>query len=102
MVKSNFPLGRLDTSLDAIRIVLRVIPNMVCVMGVWQGVAMDSRQFYQGPPCLTLLCPVGGPSLKRPYSRFRGGLPAGQVACGSLLLIWTSYAVRLWCACGGS
>jgi hypothetical protein len=30
-------------------------------MGVWQGVAMDSLKYRQGPPCPTLLClcPVG-------------------------------------------
>jgi hypothetical protein len=30
------------------------------VMGVWQGVAMDSLKFHPGPPCPTLLRPAGG------------------------------------------
>jgi hypothetical protein len=41
-------------------------------MGVWQGVAMDSLKFHQGPPCPSLLRLMGGPPLKRPYGRFRG------------------------------
>jgi hypothetical protein len=64
-------------------------------MGVWQGVAMESLKFHLGLPCSTLLRPVGGPSLKRPYSRFRGGLPAGWAACGRLLPPRTSDAVGL-------
>jgi hypothetical protein len=35
-------------------------------MGVWQGVAVDYLKFYPGPPCPTLLRPMGGLSLKRP------------------------------------
>jgi uncharacterized membrane protein YsdA (DUF1294 family) len=27
-------------------------------MGVWQGMAMDSRKLLPGPPCPTLLSPV--------------------------------------------
>jgi len=50
-------------------------------MGVWQGVAMDSLKFHPSPPCPTLLCPAGEPPLRRPYSHFRGGLPAGRAAC---------------------
>jgi hypothetical protein len=42
-------------------------------IGIWQGVAMDSLKFYPVPPCPALLCPVGGPPLKRPYGRFRVG-----------------------------
>jgi hypothetical protein len=57
-------------------------------MGAWQGVAMDSLKFHPGPPCPTLLCPAGGPSLKRPYGRFRGDPHAGQAACGRLLPSW--------------
>jgi hypothetical protein len=34
-------------------------------IGVRQGVAMDSLNFYLGPPYPTLLCPAGG---LRPYS----------------------------------
>jgi hypothetical protein len=49
-----------------------------------------------GPAILTLLRLVGGPPLKRPHGRFRGGPPAGQVACGRLLPFWTPHAVRLW------
>jgi hypothetical protein len=43
-------------------------------MGVWQGVAINSLKFHQGPPCPTLLHPAGGPPLKWPCNRFRGGL----------------------------
>jgi hypothetical protein len=39
-------------------------------MGVWQGAAMDSLKYHYGPPCPTLLRPVGRPSLKRPYGCF--------------------------------
>jgi hypothetical protein len=65
-------------------------------MGVWQGVAMDSLKYHQGPSCPTLLRPASGSLLKRPYSRFRDGLPAGWAACGCLLPLWTPHAVRLW------
>jgi hypothetical protein len=51
-------------------------------MGVWQGVAMDSLKYHLGPPCPTLLCPAGGPPLKRLYG---GGPPTGHTACGRLL-----------------
>jgi hypothetical protein len=36
----------------------RVIQK-ISTIGVWQGVAMDSLKFQPGPPCLSLLCPVG-------------------------------------------
>jgi hypothetical protein len=42
-------------------------------IGVWQGVTMDSSKFQPGAPCPTLLCPAGGPPLKRP--------PEGLAAC---------------------
>jgi hypothetical protein len=47
------------------------------VMGVWQGVAMDSLKFHPGLPCLTLLCPAGGPPLKWPHGLAcpQGGRP---------------------------
>jgi hypothetical protein len=57
-------------------------------IGVWQGVAMDSLKFHPGLPCPTLLCPVGGPSLKRLYGRFRGGPLAERAACGHRLTLW--------------
>jgi hypothetical protein len=44
-------------------------------MGVWQGVAMDSLKFHLSTPSPTLLCPEGGPPLKRPYRRFGDGPP---------------------------
>jgi hypothetical protein len=53
-------------------------------------------KFHPGLPCPTLLLPVGRAPRKRPYSRFRGGPPTGQVACGCLLLLWTPLAVRPW------
>jgi hypothetical protein len=54
--------------------------------GVWHGVAMDFLEFHPDPPCPTLLCP---------YGRFRGGMPAGHVACGCLLPLWTPHVVHL-------
>jgi hypothetical protein len=53
------------------------------IMGVWQGVAMDSIEFHPGPPCPTLLC------------RFRGGPRAWRAACCRLLPLWTPHAVGL-------
>jgi hypothetical protein len=53
-------------------------------------------KFRPGPPCPTLLCPVGGPPLKQPYRCFRGFPPAGQLACGRLLPLWTPHAVDSW------
>jgi hypothetical protein len=64
-------------------------------MGVWQGVAMDSLDLYPGLPCHTLQRNAEGPSLKRPYSHFRGDPPAGWAPCGHLLPFWTPHAVRL-------
>jgi hypothetical protein len=64
-------------------------------MDAWEGMAMDSIKFHPDPTCPTLLRPAGGPPLKRPYDHFRGGLPAGRVACGHLLPLWTPHAVRL-------
>jgi hypothetical protein len=49
-------------------------------MGIWKWVEMDSPMFHPGLPCLTLLRPAGGPPLKRPYGRFRDGLPAERAA----------------------
>jgi hypothetical protein len=40
---------------------------------------MDSLKFHPGPPCSTLLCPMGGPSLKglvAGVARLQNGLPA--------------------------
>jgi hypothetical protein len=48
-----------------------------------------------GPAISTLLRPVGGPPLKQPYGRFRGGPPAGRAACGCLPPLWTPHAVHL-------
>jgi hypothetical protein len=45
------------------------------IIGLWQGVAMDSLKIHPGLLCPTLPCPVGGPPLKRP---------------------WIPHAVRLW------
>jgi hypothetical protein len=64
-------------------------------MGVGQGVSTVSLKFHLGTLCPTLLCPAGGPPLKRPYGRFRGGPPAGRAGCGCLLPLWTPHAVRL-------
>jgi hypothetical protein len=57
-------------------------------MGAWQGVDIDSLNFHSGPPCMTLLRPVGGLPLKRPDNLFRSGPPAREAAC-------TPHAVRL-------
>jgi hypothetical protein len=43
-------------------------------MGVWQGVAMHTLKFHPGPPCPTLLRPMGGLPLKQAYGCFRGHL----------------------------
>jgi hypothetical protein len=36
------------------------------------------------------------PPLKRPYSLFKGGQPAGRAASDHLLPLWTPHAERLW------
>jgi hypothetical protein len=48
-----------------------------------------------GPPCPALLRPAGGPPLKGPYGRYRGGLPCLQAACIRLLPLWAPHAIRL-------
>jgi hypothetical protein len=70
-------------------------PVLLLVMGVWQGVGMDSLKFHSGLPCPTLLRPAGRQPLKRIYSHFRGGLPTGWAACSHLLPIWTPAALYL-------
>jgi hypothetical protein len=65
-------------------------------MGVWRGVAMDSLMFHPGLPCLTVLCPVGRPLLKRPHGHIRGDPRTGWAACDCLLPIWTLHPVHLW------
>jgi hypothetical protein len=60
----------------------------------WQGVSTDSLTFYPVPPCPTLLCPMGGPPLKRPYSCFWGGPSTWWMACGRLVSPWIPHAVR--------
>jgi hypothetical protein len=74
------------------RIPVSLIPSCQAklqAMGVWQEVAMDFLKFHPGSPCPTLLRPVGGPPLKRPYGRFRGGPPSGRAACSRLLALRT-------------
>jgi hypothetical protein len=61
-------------------------------------VTMDSIKYNSGSSRPTLLRPAGGPPLKWPYNRFRGGLPACWVACGRLLPSWTPHALHLWSA----
>jgi hypothetical protein len=51
-------------------------PESLPLVGEWQGVAMDYLKFHLGLACPIHLSPAGGPPLKRPYSRFRGGPPA--------------------------
>jgi hypothetical protein len=51
-------------------------------MGVWQGVAMDSLKYHQGPPC--------------PTHRFKSGPPPRQAACGNLLHLLTPHAISLY------
>jgi hypothetical protein len=70
-------------------------PVLLRVMGVWQGVGMDSLKFHSDLPCPTLLRPAGRQPLKRLYSHFRGGLPTGWEACSHLLPIWTPAALYL-------
>jgi hypothetical protein len=63
------------------------------VMDIWQRVAMDSLKFYSGPAMpYPSTGPAGGPTLKRPYSRFRDGLPTGRAACGRV----PPHTVRLY------
>jgi hypothetical protein len=52
-------------------------------------------KYHSGPPCPTLLRPVGGQPLKRPYSCFRGGPPTRRPACSRLLPLWKPQVVRL-------
>jgi hypothetical protein len=73
----------------------------VGILGVWQGMAMDSLKFHPGPPCPTLPRLAGEPTQKRPNGRFMGGLAARRASCGHLLPIWTPHAVRL-CLTDGS
>jgi hypothetical protein len=55
-------------------------------MGVWGGVATGSFMLYLSPPCPTFLQTAGGPPLKRPYGRLRGGpLRAGRLRPSTLL-----------------
>jgi hypothetical protein len=48
-----------------------------------------------GPVMPYLIHLAGGPSLKWPYGRFRGGTPPGRVAGGHFLPPWTPLAVCL-------
>jgi hypothetical protein len=60
------------------------LPSLEAI-GVLHGVAklaMDSLKFHPGPPPLTFLHSADGSPLKRPYSCFRVGPPAGRAACG--------------------
>jgi hypothetical protein len=71
--------------------------DLIClIIGVQQGMA-NSLKFHAGPPCPSLLHPVGEQPLKRPYSRFRGSPPPGWAACGSLLPHWTPHALHPCC-----
>jgi hypothetical protein len=66
---------RLGTVLIKREIKMNGIP---ATMFKWQGVAMDPLKFHTGPPCPTLLCPVGRPPLKQLYGRFRSSPQGGQ------------------------
>jgi hypothetical protein len=55
-------------------------------------------KYHPDPACLTLLHPAVRPPLKRPYGRFKDGLPAGQAACSRLLPLRTPHAVHLGAA----
>jgi hypothetical protein len=57
-----------------------------------KGVAMDSITYHPGPPCPTLLHPVGRPPLNWSYGRLWSG---GRAACGLLLPPWTPHATRV-------
>ena len=46
--------------------------EMQGVIGVWQGVAMDSLKLHLGPTHPTPLCPAGRSPLKWSLSRFKG------------------------------
>jgi hypothetical protein len=65
-------------------------------MCIWQGVAMDYLKFHPCLPCpSTVLRLAGEPTLKWPYSHFRGGPSTEQAAYGRFLPLWTPHAVRL-------
>jgi hypothetical protein len=69
---------------------------LILILGVWQGVTMDSLKFHLGLPRPTLLRPADGPPLKRPYGHFRGCSPTGHTACGRLPPLWIPHVLRLW------
>jgi hypothetical protein len=70
--------------------------NDLNIIGVWQGVAMDSLKLHPGPPCPTLLRPAVAPPPKRPYDRFGAGPPAERAACGRFLSPSIPHVVRAW------
>jgi hypothetical protein len=46
---------------------------LITIMGVWQGVVMDSLKYHLGPPCPSLLRAAGWPPLKQGGSAYRAG-----------------------------
>jgi hypothetical protein len=85
----NCPCHHLETINNCLTL-LKVLPLVV-----WQGLAKDSLKIHLGPPCPTLLCPVGGLPLKQPYGFFRRGSLTGRASCDRFLPTCTPTTVRL-------
>jgi len=67
----------------------------ITTIGVWEGVAMDSLKYRQGPPCPTPLRSAGGPPLTWLFSHLQGAAYAWRAACSMLLSFCTLHGVRL-------
>jgi hypothetical protein len=46
--------------------------SIISITNQWQGVAMNSLEYYLGPPCPTVLYSVGAPPLKIAIRQFQG------------------------------
>jgi hypothetical protein len=63
-------------------------------MGVWQGMAMDSLEYWGAGHSLPLFA-LRAATLQMALHLFDGWLPPEQAACGHLLLPWTAPTIRL-------
>jgi hypothetical protein len=77
IINNHFKRSSIILVIFTIPIILIIL--MVLIMGVWQGLTMDSLKFHPCPPCPNLLCPAGRPPLKRCYGHFRDGPPASII-----------------------
>jgi hypothetical protein len=62
LMLSSLPLSELSeiSQLNISQSHMGIFIRLSCPnMGVWKGVAMDSLKYRKGPPCSTLLHPVG-------------------------------------------